>query len=62
MAQSHRSQYDKLTSLPHSTADWFSPVSVANELAGQHSNTWLVIAVAVAAHFRNSPPSPAPPV
>ncbi len=34
----------------------------ANELAARHSNTWLVLAVAVAAHFRNPPPSPAPPV
>ncbi len=37
-------------------------VSAANELAAQHSNAWLVLAVAVAAHFRNPPPSPAPPV
>ncbi len=43
-----------------SLADWFSSVSVANELAAQHSHTWLVFAVA--AHFRNPPPSPAPPV
>ncbi len=31
-------------------------VSAANELAAQHSNTWLVLAVAVAARFRNPPP------
>ncbi len=43
-----------MTSLSNGTADWFSPVSVANELAAQHSNTWLVFAVAVA-HFRNPP-------
>ncbi len=29
-----------MTSLSHGTSDWFSPVSVANELAAQHSNTW----------------------
>ncbi len=34
----------------------------ANELTAQHSNTWLVLAAAVAARFRNPPPSPAPPV
>ncbi len=32
------------------------------ELAAKYSNTWLVLAVAVAACFRNPPPSPAPPV
>ncbi len=37
-------------------------VSAANELTAQHSSTWLVLAVAVAASFRNPPPSPAPPV
>ncbi len=42
----------------HSTTDWFILVSVAFK----HSNTWLVLDVAVAAHFRNPPPSPAPPV
>ncbi len=36
-----------MTSLSHGTADWLSPVSVANELAAQHSNIWLVLAVAV---------------
>ncbi len=55
-------QYDIMTSLSYGTDDWFSPVSVANELAAQHSNIWLVFAVAVAVHFRNPPPSPAPPV
>ncbi len=40
-------QSDLLTSLSHGTADWFSPVSVANELAAQHLNIWLVLAVAV---------------
>ncbi len=51
-----------MTSLSHVTADWFSSVLVANELAAQHSYTWLVFAVAVAANFRNPPTSPAPPV
>ncbi len=37
-------------------------VSAANELAAQHSFTWLVLAVAIAACFRNPPTSPAPPV
>ncbi len=40
----------------HGTADWFSPLSVANELAAQHSNKWLV---QFAACFSNPPPSPA---
>ncbi len=31
----------------HVTADWFSPVSVANELAAHHSSTWLMFVVAV---------------
>ncbi len=31
--------YDIMTSSSHVTADWFSPVSVANELAAQHLNT-----------------------
>ncbi len=34
----------------------------ANELTAQHSNTWLVLAVAAAACFRNPSPSPAPHV
>ncbi len=52
-------QSDLMTSLAHGTADWFSPVSVANELTAQYSNTWLLFVVAVR---RNPPPSPAPPV
>ncbi len=36
-----------MTSLSHGTADWFSSVSVANELSAQHSNIWLVLVVAV---------------
>ncbi len=36
-----------MTSSSHGTADWFSPVSVANELTAQYSNTWLLFAVAV---------------
>ncbi len=36
-----------MTSSSHVTADWSSPVSVANELAAQHSNAWLVLALAV---------------
>ncbi len=40
-------QSDLMTSLSHGTADWLSPVSVANELSAQHSNIWLVLAVAV---------------
>ncbi len=40
-------QSDLMTSLSHGTADWFSPESVANELAAQHSNIWLVLTVAV---------------
>ncbi len=32
-------QYDIMTSSSHVTADWFSPVSVANEIAAQHLNT-----------------------
>ncbi len=60
MVQSEKS--NSITSLSHGTTNWFSPVSVANELAAQHSNTWLVLAVAVAVCFRNPPPSPAPPV
>ncbi len=36
--------------------------SAANELAAQHSHSWLVLAVAVTVLFRNPPPSPAPPV
>ncbi len=40
-------QSDLMTSLSHGTADWFSPLSVANELSAQHSNIWLVLAVAV---------------
>ncbi len=39
-------QSDLMTSLSHDTADWFSPVSVANELSAQHSNIWLVLVVA----------------
>ncbi len=39
-----------MTSLSHSTADWFSPVSVANELSARHSNIWLVFFVAVSQH------------
>ncbi len=42
-------QYDIMTS--HVIADWFSPVSVANELAAQHSNIWLMLVVAVAVHL-----------
>ncbi len=40
-------QSDLMSSLSHDTADWFSPVSVANELTAQYSNTWLLFAVAV---------------
>ncbi len=40
-------QSDLMTSISHGTADWFSPVSVANELTAQYSNTWLLFAVAV---------------
>ncbi len=40
-------QSDLMTSLSHGTADWFSPVSVANELSAQHSHIWLVLVVAV---------------
>ncbi len=40
-------QSDLMTSLSHGTADWFSPVSVANELTAQYYNTWLLFAVAV---------------
>ncbi len=40
-------QSDVMTSLSHGTADWFCPVSVANELTAQYSNTWLLFAVAV---------------
>ncbi len=36
--------------------------SAANEIAAKYSNTWQVLAVAVAARFRNPPTSPAPPV
>ncbi len=31
-------------------------VAAANEIAAQHSNTWLVLAVAATVHFRNPPP------
>ncbi len=56
-----RTQYDIMTSL--SRHSWFVlSCIVANELAAQHSNTWLVFALAVAAHFRNPPPSQASPV
>ncbi len=40
-------QSDLMTSVLYGTADWFSPVSIANELSAQHSNIWLVLAVAV---------------
>ncbi len=40
-------QSDLMTSLSYGTADRFSPVSVANELTAQYSNTWLLFAVAV---------------
>ncbi len=40
-------QSDLMTSSSHDTADWFSPVLVANELSAQHSNIWLVLVVAV---------------
>ncbi len=40
-------QSDLMTSSSHGTADWFSPVSVANELTAQYSNTWLLFGVAV---------------
>ncbi len=40
-------QSNLMTSLSHGTAYWFSPVSVANELIAQYSNTWLMFAVAV---------------
>ncbi len=43
-----------MTSLPHGTADWFSPVSVANELAAQHSNKGIVFAVAVCSVLQKS--------
>ncbi len=43
-------QSDLMTSLSHGTADWFSPISVANELSAQHSNIWLVLVVAVLQH------------
>ncbi len=36
-----------MTSLSHGTADWFFPVSVANKLAAQHSNIWLVLAIQI---------------
>ncbi len=36
-----------MTSLSYGSADWFSHVSVANELIAQYSNTWLPFAVAV---------------
>ncbi len=49
-------QSDIMTLLQYGTADWFSPVSVANELAAQDSNTWLMFAVAIAVHFSNPPP------
>ncbi len=51
-------QSDLMTSLSHGTADWISPISVANELTAQHSNIRLALTVAVC----NPPPSPAPPV
>ncbi len=38
-----------MTSLSHGTADWLSPVSVANlsnELTAQYSNTWHLYALA----------------
>ncbi len=34
-----------MTLLAHDTADWVSPESVDNDLAAQHSNTWIVFAV-----------------
>ncbi len=40
-------QSELMTSLSHGTADCFSPLSVANELSAQYSNTWLLFAVAV---------------
>ncbi len=43
-------QSDLMTSLSHGTTDCFFPASVANELSAQHSNTWLLIAVAVWQH------------
>ncbi len=43
-------QSDLMTSLSYGSADWFSPVSVANELTAQYSNTWLSFAVAVWQH------------
>ncbi len=40
MAWSEKSnQSDIIASLSHGTTNWFSPVSVANELTAQHSNT-----------------------
>ncbi len=51
-----------MTLLSHGTADWFSPVSVAYELTAPHLNIWQCFVVALAAHFKSPPPSPAPPV
>ncbi len=62
MAQSNRTQSAIMTSLSHGAADWSFFISAANVLAAQNSNNWLVLALAVAVHFRNPPPSPAPPV
>ncbi len=45
-----------MTSLSQVTTDWFSLVSVANELAAQHSNICIMFAVVDEAHFRNPPP------
>ncbi len=47
-----------MTSLSHVTAYWFSPVSVANELPAQHSNTWLMLVVAVCSTLQKPPTFP----
>ncbi len=49
---------DIMTSLSYGSADWFSPVSVANELTAQYSNTWLLFDVAVGQRTSETPHLP----
>ncbi len=61
-----------ISCIPSSNSIWYNPIIthmaqligffLHQQIAAQHSKTCLVFAVAVAAHIRNPPPSPAPPV
>ncbi len=63
MAQANRLQLlsqSDIIILLFTCCSWLVSFHISSQLAAQHSNTRLVLAVA--ACFRNPPPSPAPPV